>query len=191
MSQVRSVAVVVGSLRKDSVSRKVAKALAALTPNLKFDIVEIADLPHFDQDLESDPPAAWTRFRGEIAAHDAVLFVTPEFNRSVPGALKNAIDVGSRPYGSSVWDGKPGAVISVSPGAIGGFGANHHLRQSLVFLNVPLLSQEAYIGNAYALFGENGELINESTAEFLKSYGAAFSAWVEKILADTPVAKAA
>jgi len=191
MTQVRNVAVVVGSLRKDSVSRKLAKAFAALTPNLKFDIIEIGDLPHFDQDLESDPPAQWVRFREQIAAHDAVLFVTPEFNRSVPGALKNAIDVGSRPYGQSVWNGKPGAVISASPGGIGGFGANHHLRQSLAFLNVPLLSQEAYIGNAFALFDDSGELINEGTAEFLKAYGAQFAAWVEKLVDEAPAAKAA
>jgi chromate reductase, NAD(P)H dehydrogenase (quinone) len=191
MSQVRNVAVVVGSLRKDSVSRKLAKAFAAVNPGLKFNIVEIADLPHFDQDLESDPPTQWVRFRNEIAAADAVLFVTPEFNRSVPGALKNAIDVGSRPYGSSVWNAKPGAVISLSPGAIGGFGANHHLRQSLVFLNVPLLSQEAYIGNAFALFDDTGELINEGTTEFLKSYGVQFAAWIEQIVHEVPVAKAA
>jgi len=191
MSQVRNVAVVVGSLRKDSVSRKLAKAFAAVTPGLKFNIVEIGDLPHFDQDLESDPPAQWVRFRNEIAAADAVLFVTPEFNRSVPGALKNAIDVGSRPYGSSVWNGKPGAVISMSPGAIGGFGANHHLRQSLVFLNVPLLSQEAYISNAFSLFDDTGELVNEGTTEFLRSYGVQFAAWIEKIVHDVPAAKAA
>ena len=192
MTQVRTVAVVVGSLRKDSVSRKLAKAFAAVNPNLKFNIVEIGDLPHFDQDLESDPPAQWLRFRAEIAAADAVLFVTPEFNRSVPGALKNAIDVGSRPYGQSVWNGKPGAVISLSPGAIGGFGANHHLRQSLVFLNVPALNIEAYIGGAFALFDENGELINESTTEFLRGYGQAFKAWIEKILAEeAAVSKAA
>jgi chromate reductase len=191
MTQVRNVAVVVGSLRKDSVSRKLAKAFAALTPNLKFNIIEIGDLPHFDQDLESDPPAQWVRFREQIAAADAVLFVTPEYNRSVPGVLKNAIDVGSRPYGSSVWNGKPGAVISVSPGAIGGFGANHHLRQSLVFLNVPLLSQEAYVGNAFGLFDDAGELINEGTAEFLKSYGVQFATWVEKIIGEAPAAKAA
>lgn len=131
------------------------------------------------------------RFRNEIAAADAVLFVTPEYNRSVPGVLKNAVDVGSRPYGSSVWNGKPGAVISVSPGGIGGFGANHHLRQSLVFLNVPLLSQEAYVGNAFALFDDKGELINDGTADFLKGYGAQFAAWIEKIVQDTPAAKAA
>jgi chromate reductase len=191
MSPVRNVAVVVGSLRKDSVSRKLAKAFAAVTPNLKFNIVEIADLPHFDQDLESDPPAQWVRFRNEIAAADAVLFVTPEFNRSVPGALKNAIDVGSRPYGQSVWNGKPGAVISLSPGAIGGFGANHHLRQSLVFLNVPLLSQEAYIGNAFSLFDDSGELVNDATTEFLRSYGQQFASWIERLVHDTPAAKAA
>lgn len=191
MTQVRNVAVIVGSLRKDSVSRKLAKAFGALTPNLKFNIVEIGDLPHFDQDLESDPPAQWVRFRQEIADADAVLFVTPEYNRSVPGVLKNAIDVGSRPYGSSVWNGKPGAVISQSPGAIGGFGSNHHLRQSLVFLNVPLLSQEAYLGNSFALFDESGELINESTGEFLRAYGAQFSAWIETISPASATAKAA
>jgi chromate reductase len=191
MTQVRNVAVVLGSLRKDSVSRKLAKAFAALNANLKFNIVEIGDLPHFDQDLESDPPPQWVRLRDEIATADAVLFVTPEFNRSVPGALKNAIDVGSRPYGQSVWNGKPGAVISVSPGAIGGFGANHHLRQSLVFLNVPLLSQEAYVGNAYALFDETGELVNEATTEFLRAYGQAFAAWIERIVDDVPARKAA
>lgn len=191
MTQVRNVAVVLGSLRKDSVSRKLAKAFAAVTPNLKFNIVEIGDLPHFDQDLESDPPAQWVSFREQIAAADAVLFVTPEFNRSVPGALKNAIDVGSRPYGASVWNGKPGAVISQSPGAIGGFGSNHHLRQSLVFLNVPLLSQEAYLGNSYALFDDAGELINEGTTEFLRTYGQQFSAWIETIAPAAAAAKAA
>jgi chromate reductase len=189
--QPRSVAVVVGSLRKDSASRKLATAFAALTPGLTFNVVEIGDLPHFDQDLESDPPAAWVRFREQIAGADAVLFVTPEFNRSVPGALKNAIDVGSRPYGQSVWNGKPGAVISLSPGAVGGFGANHHLRQSLVFLNVPLLSQEAYIGGAYALFDDRGELVNDATADFLKAYGQAFAAWIDRIVDDVPARKAA
>jgi chromate reductase len=182
MTQARTVAVVVGSLRKDSASRKLAKAFAALAPaHLEFDFLEIGDLPHFDQDLEADPPAQWTAFRDRVRPADAVLFVTPEYNRSVPGVLKNAVDVGSRPYGHSVWNGKPGAVISVSPGAIGGFGANHHLRQSLVFLNVAQFSQEAYVGAAFTLFDENGELVNESTAEFLKSYAAAFAEWIERI----------
>lgn len=191
MTQTRTVAVVIGSLRKDSVSRKVAKALEALTPGLKFDYVEIGGLSHFDQDLESAPPAEWTAFRDRVKAADAVLFVTPEYNRSVPGVLKNAVDVGSRPYGASVWNGKPGAVISVSPGAIGGFGANHHLRQSLVFLNVPLLSQEAYVGNAFALFDETGELINDATADFLRAYGQAFVQWIETIAPAAAARKAA
>lgn len=192
MSQPRTVAVVVGSLRKDSVSRKVAKALATLTPDLKFTEIEIGNLPHFDQDLEANPPAEWVAFRNKVKAADAVLFVTPEYNRTIPGVLKNAIDVGSRPYGSSVWSGKPGAVISTSPGAIGGFGAFHNLRQMLVVLNVPALNVEAYIGGAFALFDEHGELINESTAEFLRGYGQGFKAWIEKILADEAVtAKAA
>ena len=191
MSNPRTVAVIVGSLRKDSVTRKVARALEALTPNLKFVEIEIGKLPHFDQDLESAPPAEWVAFRDQIKASDAVLFATPEYNRSVPGVLKNAVDVGSRPYGASVYNGKPGAVISVSPGGIGGFGANHHLRQMLAFLNVPTLTNEAYIGNAYALFDENGELINEGTAEFLKAFGQAFSVWIEKVIDDETVAKAA
>ena len=108
-----------------------------------------------------------------------VLFVTPEYNRSVPGVLKNAIDVGSRPYGKSAWDGKPGAVVSVSPGAIGGFGANHHLRQSLVFLNMPAMQQpEAYIGGADKLFDASGKLTNDGTREFLQKFMAAFAAWI-------------
>jgi len=185
MSQPRTVTVLVGSLRKDSVSRKVAKALEALAPkHLTFQFLEIGQLPHFDQDLEAAPPAEWVAFRDQIRPTDAVLFVTPEYNRSVPGVLKNAIDVGSRPYGSSVFDGKPGAVISVSPGAIGGFGANHHLRQSLAFLNVPLLNVEAYVGAAFALFDDNGELVSEATAEFLRAYGQAFADWIERIAAD-------
>jgi chromate reductase len=188
MSQPRTVAVIVGSLRKDSVTRKVARAFGKLTPNLKFTEIEIGSLQHFNQDLEATPTPEWVKFREQIKAADAVLFATPEFNRSVPGALKNAIDVGSRPYGASVWNGKPGAVISVSPGGIGAFGANHHLRQSLVFLNVPTLSSEAYIGNAYSLFDADGQLINEATADFLKTYGQAFSAWIEKVLAEEKIA---
>ncbi len=191
MTQPKTVAVLVGSLRKDSVSRKIATTLAALTPQLSFRFVEIGDLPHFDQDLEDDPPAAWVRLRQEIAAADGVLFVTPEFNRGVPGALKNAIDVGSRPYGQSVWNGKPGAVVSISPGPIGGYGANHHLRQTLNVLNVPVLPTEAYIGGAWSLYGEGGELASESTAEFLKGVGSQFAAWIDRFVETTPAARAA
>jgi chromate reductase len=181
MSQTRSVAVLVGSLRKDSFNRKMANALAALAlPSLKLGIVEIGDLSHYNQDLDASPPPAWTAFRALIKAADAVLFVTPEYNRSVPGVLKNAIDIASRPYGESAWSGKPGAVISVSPGAIGGFGANHHLRQSLVFLGVPAMAQpEAYIGGAKDLFDEAFGIKNDSTREFLKKFIEAYAKWIE------------
>jgi chromate reductase len=183
MSTTRDVAVLVGSLRKQSFNRKMALALAALAPEaLKLTIVEIGDLPFYSEDLDGpDAPATWTAFRQRIKAADAVLFVTPEYNRSVPGVLKNAIDVGSRPYGGSAWDGKPGAVVSVSPGGIGGFGANHHLRQSLVFLNVPTMPQpEAYIGGAGSLFDQNGGITNEGTREFLRKLMAAYAAWIER-----------
>jgi len=179
MSTPRDVAVFVGSLRKDAFSRKVANALATLgPPSLKLSIVEIGHLPLYNQDDEAGPPAAWTSFRTRVKAADAVLFVTPEYNRSVPAALKNALDVASRPYGQSAWDGKPGAVVSVSPGAIGGFGANHHLRQSLVFLNVPAMQQpEAYIGGAADLFDAGGAIVKPGTREFLQSFLQAFAAW--------------
>jgi chromate reductase len=177
----KKIAVIVGSLRKESFNRKMAKALIALAPeSLNLEIIEIGALPLYDQDLEDNPPIAWTQFRERLTEFDGVLFVTPEYNRSVPGVLKNAIDVGSRPYGKSVWDGKPGAVVSVSTGAIGGFGANHHLRQSLVFLNVPTMQQpEAYIGNAAGLFNDSGEFSNNLTKEFATKYIRAFATWVE------------
>ena len=180
MDPVRDVAVFVGSLRKDSINRKVANALVGLAPpSLQLGIVEIGQLPLYNQDADEQPPAAWTAFRERLRAADAVLFVTPEHNRSVPAALKNALDVGSRPYGHSVWNGKPGAVISASPGAIGGFGANHHLRQSLVFLNVPAMQQpEAYLGGADKLFDANGNLTNDRTRSFLQQFMQAYAAWV-------------
>ena len=182
MAATRNVAVLVGSLRKDSLNRKMAHALIRVAPaELALAIVEIGGLPLFNVDDEADPPAAVTEFKSAIGKADALLFVTPEFNRSMPGALKNALDVGSRPYGKSVWSGKPGAVVSVSPGAIGGFGANHHLRQSLVFLNVPAMPQpEAYIGGAAALFGPDGALVNDSTREFLTKFMLAFAQWIER-----------
>jgi chromate reductase, NAD(P)H dehydrogenase (quinone) len=181
-----SVAVVVGSLRKASFSRRVARALIGLAPpEVKGSIVEIGDLPHYDQDIDDEkrPPEAWTVFRAAIKAADAVLFVTPEYNRSVPGVLKNAIDVGSRPYGQSAWSGKPAGIVSVTPGAMGGFGANHALRQSLVFLDMPILQQpEAYVGNAGTVFAEDGSVTVEATKEFLTKFMARYAAWVETIL---------
>ena len=180
MPTVHNVAVVVGSLRKDSINRKIARALIELAPSaLKLNIIEIGGLPLYNQDDDANPPAAWTAFREQVKAADAVLFATPEYNRSVPAPLKNALDVGSRPYGQSVWNGKPGAIVSASPGAIGGFGANHHLRQSLVFLNVPVMQQpEAYLGGADKLFDADGKLINDRTRTFLQKFMQAFAEWI-------------
>ena len=182
MSTPFDIAVLVGSLRKESLNLKIAHALSALAPqSLTLEIVEIGQLPLYNQDEDANPPPSWIAFRERIAKADGALFVTPEHNRSVPAALKNAIDVGSRPYGKNVWNGKPGAVISASPGAIGGFGANHHLRQSLVFLNVPTLQQpEAYIGGADKLFDGEGKLVNPATRDYLGKFLAAFAGWVER-----------
>lgn len=180
MDKMRDVAVIVGSLRKESINRKVANALVELAPpGLTLGIIEIGQLPIYNQDGDENPPAEWTAFRERIGSAEAVLFVTPEHNRSVPAALKNAMDVGSRPYGKNAWSGKPGAVVSASPGSIGGFGANHHLRQSLVFLNVAAMPQpEVYIGGADKLFDGNGKLVNDGTRKFLQSFMQAFAAWV-------------
>src|SRR5450830_818788 len=180
----KNIAVLVGSLRKESYSKKIAKVLASLFPedcNVSF--VEIADLPLYNQDYDDEArvPESYTGFRNTMSSIDAVLFVTPEYNRSVPAVLKNALDVGSRPYGKSVWSGKPGAVVSVAPGALGAFGANHHLRQSLVFLNVPAMPQpEAYIGNAASLFDDKGTLANDSTRGFMQKFLQAFAQWIEQ-----------
>jgi chromate reductase len=180
----KKIAVFVGSLRKESFNRKMAKALIALAPeSLLFEIVEIGGLALYNQDYDDEgtPPSEWIEFRRRVKSFDGVLFVTPEYNRSVPAVLKNALDVGSRPFGQSVWGGKPGAVISVSPGVIGGFGANHHLRQSLVFLDIPAMPQpEAYIGGAAQLFDADGSIKNEATREFLVKFMEAFAAWVVK-----------
>lgn len=174
------IAVLVGSLRKESFNLKIAKILIGMAPaHLSLEILPIGDLALYNQDIDENPPEAYSKFRDRIRSCDGVLFVTPEYNRSIPGVLKNAIDVGSRPYGKNAWDGKPGAVVSVSTGAAGGFGANHHLRQSLVFINVCAMAQpEMYIGNAGKLFDENGNLANDSTKEFLQKFMVAFEKWV-------------
>jgi chromate reductase len=177
------IAVIVGSLRKESFNLKTAKALVAMAPeSLSLEILNIANLPMFNEDLEATPPNEWVEFRKQIIAADGLLFLTPEYNRSVSGVLKNAIDVGSRPYGQNSWSGKPAAIVSVSIGNISGFGANHHLRQSLVFVNVLTMAQpEAYIGGATALFDDKGKLTNDSTKEFLKTFMGAFEKWVGTI----------
>ncbi|WP_157221125.1 NADPH-dependent FMN reductase [Flavisphingomonas formosensis] len=182
MSEGKRVAVMVGSLRRDGYSSLLARALAALAPaSLTLDIVSIRDLPLYDADLDDDPPEAYTLFRDAVRAADAVLFVTPEYNRSIPAPLKNAIDVGSRPYGQSVFSRKPAAVVSQSPGAMGGFGANHAVRQSLVFLNMPTLQQpEIYLAHSDALFDEDGAIAEEKTRQFLTQFLHAFEAWIAR-----------
>lgn len=182
MTTPRNVAVLVGSLRRQSLNRKLARALIELAPaSLKLELVEIGELPLYNQDLEEATPQPWAAFRERIRSVDGVLFVTPEYNRSVPAALKNAIDVGSRPSGKSVWQHKPAAVISCSRSAIGAFGANHHLRQSLVFLNMPAMQQpEAYIGNADKLFDDAGKLTVDTTREFLSKFVNTFAKWIER-----------
>lgn len=175
------IAVIVGSLRKESFNLKTAKAMMGMAPeSLSMELLDISGLPMFNEDLEANPPKEWVALRKKIREADGLLFFTPEYNRSVPGVLKNAIDVGSRPYGENSWDGKPAGIVSVSIGAISGFGANHHLRQSLVFVNVSTMAQpEAYIGGATELFGDNGKLTNPSTKKFLKSFMVAFEKWVK------------
>lgn len=180
----RTIAVIVGSLRRDSINRKVAQSICNLEPDkLRCRIVEIGELPHFNQDHELDLPDASLRFRQAIAEADGVLFCTPEYNRGVPGVLKNAIDVGSRPYGQSVWDKKPAAIITASPGGIGGFGANHQLRQACVFLNMPVMQQpEAYLGNVTEdKFDADGRLKDGPLKDLAVTIAGAFADWVDVI----------
>jgi chromate reductase, NAD(P)H dehydrogenase (quinone) len=184
MNKPLDVVAIVGSLRAGSFTRSIVLALAEMMQgSLKVDVLNIGMLPLYNPDLETSPPVPWSEFRSRVKRSDAVLFATPEYNRGVPGALKNAIDVGSRPYGSSAWAGKPAAVLSVSPGSLGGFGANHHLRQSLVFLDMPTLQQpEAYLGGADKLLDEEGRVINPETQKFLMRFAQAFEVWIQRQL---------
>jgi chromate reductase len=178
------VGILVGSLRKESFSKKLAANVASLFPNgYETEFVEIGDLALYNQDFddENNAPPEYTTFRNKMKEMEAVLFVTPEYNRSIPAVLKNALDVGSRPYGASVWNNKPAAIISQSPGKLSGFGANHHLRQPLVFLNMPILQQpEAYIGNVADILDEDGKIKDEGTVKFLQSFVDAFVDLIKK-----------
>ena len=178
----KKIAVLVGSLRKESVNRKIANELIRLSSgNLEMEIVEIGDLPHYNEDLDENPPQQWKDFREIIKSSEGVLFVSPEYNRTIPGVLKNAIDVGSRPYGSSVWQGKPSAVVTASPSGIGGALANLNIRQSVVFLDVAMMQQpEAYIGNAFEIWKEDGKTAVEKTEKVLQKFIDAFGKWVDK-----------
>jgi NAD(P)H-dependent FMN reductase/ketosteroid isomerase-like protein len=178
-SRSRKVGVLVGSLRRGSYSRMLAKALVERAPaTLRCEFIEIAELPLYNEDLDATPPAAWVAFRQAIKACDALLFVTPEYNRSLPGCLKNATDIASRPQGESVLAGLPAAVVSVSPYSMGGFGANHALRQSFVYLDLRVMQQpEAYVANVRTLMDETGRIISAETDAFLIRFMKAFDEW--------------
>ena len=179
------IAIIVGSLRKDSLNRKVAQSICALrNDNLDCSMIEIGDLPLYNQDSDANPPEQYVRFRKEVAAADGVLFVSPEYNRGIPGVLKNAIDVGSRPYGQSVFDKKPAAIVTASPGSIGGFDANHQIRQACVFLNMPVMQQpEAYLGHVTDdSFDQDGCLKEGPLKELVTTLAHAFAGWVETII---------
>jgi chromate reductase, NAD(P)H dehydrogenase (quinone) len=178
------IAIIVGSLRADSLNRKMARAICAIRDdNLDCSMIEIGDLRLYNQDLDSNPPEQWGRFRDQVRPADGVLFVSPEYNRGIPGVLKNAIDVGSRPYGQSVFDKKPAAIVTVSPGAIGGFGANHQIRQAGVFLNMPMMQQpEAYLGHVTDdSFDENGGIKEGPLKGLVEKLAHAFHDWVDMI----------
>ena len=178
------VGIIVGSLRKESVTRKLAENVAELFPSeYKTEFIDIGDLPLYNEDIDTEAgaPPEYDEFRSKLNEVDAVVFATPEYNRSMSGAMKNALDVGSRPYGQSKWDGKPALVMSQSPSNLSGFGANHHLRQSLVFLNMhPLQQPEVYIANSFDLVDNDGKINNEGTVEFLQSAVDAFVELVKK-----------
>ncbi|MCD7098773.1 NADPH-dependent FMN reductase [Stenotrophomonas sp. MMGLT7] len=176
------VAVLVGSLRKQSINRKLALALEKLAGDkADFQYLEIGDIPLYDQDRDGDYPAQGTRLKQQIRAADAVLFVTPEYNRSIPGVLKNAIDTASRPYGDSAFAGKPAAVIGASVGAIGTALAQQHLRNVLSYLDVAVLPQpEAFIHFSDGLVADDGSVANEGTRKFLQGFVDAFVAWIGK-----------
>jgi chromate reductase len=178
------IAIIVGSLREGSLNRRVARSICALRgDNLDCSMVEIGDLPLYNQDLDANPPEQWVRFREQVGAADGVLFCSPEYNRGIPGVLKNAIDVGSRPYGQSVFDKKPAAIVTASPGSIGGFGANHQIRQACVFLNMPVMQQpEAYLGHVSDdSFDESGCLKEGALKQLITSLAHAFHDWVDMI----------
>ena len=179
------IAIIVGSLREGSINRKVARSICGLrNDNLDCSMIEIGDLPLYNQDLDANPPEQWLRFRRQVAEADGVLFCSPEYNRGVPGVLKNAIDVGSRPYGHSVWDKKPGAIVTASPGGIGGFGANHQLRQVCVFLNMPMMQQpEAYLGQVTGdSFDQHGQLKDGPFKDLVVNVARSFAGWVDLIV---------
>lgn len=178
----------IGSLAKGSINRKLAGALVELAPEgMSFHEIEIGDLPLYSYDYDANYPPVATAFKKAITDSDAVLFITPEYNRSIPGALKNAIDWASRPYGTNAFARKPSAVIGTSPGAIGTAVAQQQLRSVLSFCNSPQMnSPEAYIQFSKGLIDENGKVTNPSTEEFLRNYMAEFGQFIARVLTVLP-----
>jgi chromate reductase len=177
------VAAIVGSLRRDSYTRRLVEALARLSgDSMRIEIVEIRELSLYNQDDEESPPPAWVAFRSRIKRADGVLLATAEYNRSMPACIKNALDVGSRPRTESVWRGRPVAVISASPGTLGGFAANQHLRQVLVGVGAPAMpAPEAYISGSNALFDAGGEFVNAATRELCERFVRSFETWIRRL----------
>jgi chromate reductase len=182
MATPHNVVVIVGSLRKESFTLKIANALTKMAPDtLKLNVVTLHDLSFFNQDLEATPPADWLAFREKLQKSNAVLFVTPEYNRSIPGVLKNAIDVGSRPYGKSSFNGKPTGIVSNSPGPLGGVNAAKHLQNILPGISGQIMQQpEIYLTSVGDAFDDKGALVKEPLQKALKQYVDAFAAFVEK-----------
>jgi chromate reductase len=182
MATPHSIVTIVGSLRKESLTLKIANALARLAPaSLKLDVTTLHGISFFNQDLEAAPPADWVAFREKLQRSNGVLFVTPEYNRSIPGVLKNAIDVGSRPYGKSSFLGKPVGIISNSPGPLGGVSAAKHLQNMLPGISGQIMGQpEIYLNGVGDAFNDKGELVKEALQTVLQQYLAAFAAFVER-----------
>ncbi|MBD8348495.1 NADPH-dependent FMN reductase [Dysgonomonas sp. HGC4] len=180
----KKIAVLVGSLRKGAYSKSVANCLISLAPEyFDMNVIEIGNLPIYNQDYDEETIEAYTKFREAVKESDAVLIVTAEHNRSIPAVLKNALDVGSRPFGKSVWGGKPGAIASQSYGAIGGFGANHHLRQVSSFLDIRMMNQpECYLGEIQNSMDQNGVITSERTIKFLQKFMNSYEEWVNQHL---------
>lgn len=170
-----------GSLRKDSFTVKILKELGRLAPEgYELEIVEIGHLPFINQDLEADLPQSIVDFKNKVKEADAFIFGTPEYNRSFSPVLKNALDWGSRPYVENVWGQKPGAVVTSSPSNLAGFGANHHLRQVLMFLNVYTLQQpEFYMPHVHQKFNDEGQITDEQTLQIIENFWNAYKAWIE------------
>jgi chromate reductase len=172
----------IGGISRDSLNKRFFHSIEMLDlKDFEFDVFDISKLPFFSQDLENDPPDLVTEFKEKIREADCLLVITPEYNRSYPGVLKNAIDWGSRPYGHNLWDNKPAAVMGASVGNIGTFGAQHHLRQVFVYLNIHTMAQPEFYFNASKAFDESGKLIEESTRNLVMKYFSTFRDHIEMV----------